>query len=47
MVLLVLIVTAVPMVYTVANFGTLFRLREMLYFLVAILPVTLAPDSRP
>ena len=47
MVLLVLIVTAGPMIYTVANFGTLFRLREMLYFLVAILPVTLAPDPRP
>jgi hypothetical protein len=47
MVLLILIVTAGPMVYTVANFGTLFRLRQMLYFLAAILPVTLGPDSRP
>ena len=44
LVLLILIVTAGPMVYTVVNFGTLFRLREMLYFLAAILPVTLAPD---
>jgi hypothetical protein len=44
-VLLVLIATAVPMIYTVNNFGTLFRLRTMLYFLAAVLPVTLAPDS--
>lgn len=46
MVLLILAVTAGPMVYTVNNFGTLFRLREMLYFLAAVLPVTLAPDAR-
>jgi len=30
-----------PMTYTVTNFGTLFRLREMLYILAALLPVTL------
>ena len=47
LVLLVFVASAGPMVYTVANFGTLFRLREMLYFLAAILPVTLAPDPRP
>jgi len=31
-----------PMIYTVTNFGTLFRLRQMLYVIAAILPVTLA-----
>lgn len=46
-VLLVLVfaMTAAPMVYAVTNFGTLFRLREMLYFIAAIAPLTLA--ARP
>jgi hypothetical protein len=39
--LLLLIMTAGPMVYTVNNFGTLFRLRLMVFFLVAVLPLTL------
>jgi hypothetical protein len=39
--LLLLLMTAGPMVYTVNNFGTLFRLRLMVYFLVAVLPLTL------
>jgi len=43
--LLVFLMTAVPLVYTVNNFGTLFRLRQMLFFLAAMLPVTLAPES--
>jgi hypothetical protein len=30
-----------PMIYAVTNFGTLFRLREMLYVLAALLPLTL------
>jgi hypothetical protein len=41
-----------PMIYTVTNFGTLFRLREMVYVLAALLPLTLdlrtpapAPDE--
>jgi hypothetical protein len=44
-VLLVLVfaMTAIPMAYSVSNFGTLFRLRQMLYTLAAILPLTLAP----
>jgi hypothetical protein len=33
--------TAGPLLYTVNNFGTLFRLRLMVYCLAAILPVTL------
>jgi len=39
---LVFVMLAGPMIYTVTNFGTLFRLREMLYVIAAILPVTLA-----
>lgn len=38
---LLLIATCVPMIYTVTNFGTLFRLRQMLYLLAALAPVTL------
>ena len=41
--LLVFMVTAIPLTYTVSNFGTLFRLRQMLYVLVALLPSALAP----
>jgi hypothetical protein len=40
--LLVFVMLAGPMMYTVTNFGTLFRLRQMLYVIAAILPVTLA-----
>jgi len=43
--LLVLVLTAVPMVYAVSNFGTLFRLRQMVYLLLALLPLTLAYQS--
>ena len=46
LVLLVFVVNAIPMVYTVTNFGTLFRLRTMLYFLLAVLPLTLGPSTR-
>ena len=42
MVALVFLMTAVPLLYVVNNFGTLFRLRQMLYLLAAILPVTRA-----
>lgn len=38
---LVFAFTAAPMIYTVTNFGTLFRLRQMLYIVAAIVPVTL------
>jgi hypothetical protein len=40
--LLTFVMTAVPMMYTVANFGTLFRLRQMVYVIAAILPLALA-----
>ena len=39
---LVFVMTAGPMIYTVTNFGTLFRLRQMLYLIAAMLPLTLA-----
>jgi len=32
--------TAVPMVYVINNFGTLFRSRQMLYLIAALLPLT-------
>jgi len=35
-----------PMTYTVTNFGTLFRLRQMLYVLAALLPITLDRPER-
>jgi hypothetical protein len=31
---------AVPLIYTVTNFGTLFRLRSMIFVLVALIPLT-------
>jgi hypothetical protein len=39
--ILVFVLTAGPMIYTVNNFGTLFRLRQMLYVVAAVIPVTL------
>ena len=42
--LVVLVMTAGPMLYTVNNFGTLFRLRLMVYYLAAILPITLRSE---
>lgn len=43
--LLVFVMTAGPMLYTVNNFGTLFRLRLMVYCAAAILPITLRPQE--
>ena len=39
--------TAGPMFYSVTNFGTLFRLRSMLYVLAAIAPLTLRRTPEP
>jgi len=39
---LLFVMTAAPMIYTVTNFGTLFRLRLMVYVIAAVLPLTLA-----
>jgi hypothetical protein len=44
--LLVFLLTAGPLMYTVTNFGTLFRLRVMDYLIAALLPLTLEPRRR-
>ena len=44
-ILLLLVMTAAPMVYAVSNFGTLFRLRQMVFLLIALLPLTLTRDK--
>ncbi|HEY2324314.1 MAG TPA: hypothetical protein VGJ82_15755 [Thermoanaerobaculia bacterium] len=44
-VLLVLAGLTGPMLYAVTNFGTLFRLRQMIYVLAAMLPLTLDPRT--
>jgi hypothetical protein len=44
--LLVCLLAVGPMMYTVTNFGTLFRLRVMIYLIVALLPLTLEPRTR-
>ena len=38
---LVFLATAGPLIYTVTNFGTLFRLRTILYALAVLAPLTL------
>jgi hypothetical protein len=43
--ILVFVFTAGPMIYTVNNFGTLFRLRLMLYVMAAVIPITLRNAS--
>jgi hypothetical protein len=42
---LVFLMTAGPMLYTVNNFGTLFRLRLMVYCVAAVLPITLREEG--
>jgi hypothetical protein len=44
---IVFVITALPMIYAVNNFGTLFRLRQMPYIVAALLPLTLAPAPAP
>ena len=39
---LLLVLIAVPLIYTVSNFGTLFRLRQMIFLGICLLPVALA-----
>lgn len=41
------VLTSVPMLYTVTNFGTLFRLRQMVYLLGALIPLALPPTPNP
>lgn len=40
--LMLFLLTTVPMLYTVINFGTLFRLRQMIYLLGALIPLTVS-----
>jgi hypothetical protein len=40
------VMTALPMVYVVNNFGTLFRLRGMLYLLAALVPVAVERERQ-
>jgi hypothetical protein len=47
LVVLVFVFTAGPLIYTVNNFGTLFRLRQMLYVLAVAAPLTLRSVSAP
>jgi len=46
-VVLLFVATAGPMFYSVTNFGTLFRLRSMLYVLAALAPITLRRIPEP
>ena len=39
---LLLLLIGVPLIYTVNNFGTLFRLRQMIFLAICLLPVALA-----
>jgi hypothetical protein len=39
---LLLILIGAPLVYTVNNFGTLFRHRQMIYLVICLMPVALA-----
>jgi hypothetical protein len=38
LVLLTMLIVLVPLVYSVSNFGTLFRLREMIYLGLLLIP---------
>jgi hypothetical protein len=42
---IVLGAVAVPIAYTITNYGTLFRLRAMLYVVLALIPVAVAVGS--
>ena len=46
LVLLTTLIVALPLVYSVSNFGTLFRLREMTYLGMLLLPIAAAAESR-
>jgi hypothetical protein len=43
--LIVFLATAGPLAYTINNFGTLFRLRQTVYVILAFLPLTLSRSS--
>jgi hypothetical protein len=41
--ILMFCLTTIPIVYVLNNFGTLFRLRQMLYMIAVLVPLTSAP----
>jgi hypothetical protein len=43
---IVIVLITGPLLYTVSNFGTLFRLRAMIYVFAALLPLALANDRQ-
>lgn len=47
LVLAALVLVGVPLIYTVSNFGTLFRHRNMLYMGLVLLPLTIAMARAP
>jgi hypothetical protein len=46
MLALLTLLAGIPLVYAISNFGTLFRLREMIYIGLALTPLALATSSR-
>ena len=46
LVLLTTLIIALPLVYSVSNFGTLFRLREMIYLGLLLLPIAAAAETQ-
>jgi hypothetical protein len=46
LVVVLTVLVGAPLVYTVTNFGTLFRLREMIYFGLLLTPLAIASRSR-
>jgi hypothetical protein len=40
------VLVSVPLIYTVTNFGTLFRLREMIYLGLVLIPLALSTMPR-
>ena len=43
--LVTILIVAVPLVYSVSNFGTLFRLREMIYLGLLLIPIAAAAET--
>ena len=43
---LITVLAGVPLGYVITNYGTLFRLREMIYIGLALIPLALATSTR-
>jgi hypothetical protein len=46
LVVMLTILVGAPLVYTVTNFGTLFRLRDMLYVAILLIPISVASSCK-